>query len=445
MNKFFFEASDIDKNKFQFSIGKEKGKFCFIDAMNRIYRQSINLIGRDSNTQNNYHIVSTFDFIINMLKYGILPVYVFDGKFPKEKKLVVDQRNSNKKMYEEICESIEDKTSDVYYRNKRKCYKLYREQLNECKKILELFGLKYVEAPEEADQQCVALGKYYKDDCVGVISEDWDTVVAPIVLKEFTFKNSNYITRKIKYEDLKEICLERANTIRKKNNLMTINKFTDDNFINFSLLSGSDYTVDDKLFKLDMELDELFEIFVLCDFCVVKMGEKLEKKDIMKKEEFINFMTKLKLIYRDAKVINPKELNLTPDKIKKEELIKFLCSNKNMQKDFVEKELNEIEISYYALKKICENLNNPRNFTSLKSYQYKHYSEKFYLEKNKSILKLSDNKNIQEKKENKKEYQSNKYNYEKYNYYNNINHNIHQNINKTNKTNIMFRALEAKA
>jgi flap endonuclease-1 len=455
MNNFFLRDSDINKQHFNFSIGREKGKFCFVDAMNRIYKQSIGLIGKKLDCakvdENNLHVISAFNFVIQMLKYGILPVFVFDGKCPKEKKQIVERRKNYKKAFREKCDEIKDKTSDEYYKNYKKCFSLPRASLNECKKVLDLMGIKYVEALGEADEQCAALSKYYKKDSIGVVTEDWDVLMygSPVILKDFTFKNSNNITNKISIEALKNICLEKANKIRIENDLSVMNKFTDDDFLNFSILSGSDYTIDDKLFVLDgITYDELFILFSLCDFDIHKMAERIEEKNIMNKNEFIKFMKNLKSIYEETAVLDPKDINIIPESIKKEELIKFLCDEKLMSKEFVSSELESINPSYYSLKKICEELNNPKSISNLKSYQYKHYYEQYELNKKKEIFNNDLNKDNKENKSIKKHNYDSIKNNTKYNNLHHMHSNYHDKKNifgNHNYSDFMNRAVKCNA
>ncbi len=381
MSKFFLGDNN---NRGNFSIGREKGKFGFIDALNRIYKQSIGLISKNVNLTNrdesSLHIASIFNFTIYMLKYGILPIYVFDGKCPKEKRQVVARRKSDKKIFRQKCEDMEDKSSPEFIKNFKRSFSLSKEQIDECKRVLDLMGLKYVNAPEEADQQCASLAYHYKNDSIGVVSDDWDILMygSPIILKEFTFKNPNNSTIKIEKEEILKSCLLKANCIREKHGLEILSNFTQENFLDFCILMGTDYTVNDKLFKIDnITHDELFEICSLNGFDMNFIAESLYTSNkIISTEDFLISLVQIREIYNNSKIIKPENVTIIPDKINIDELVNFLCA-KGMDKIFVENEIKSIEMSYYSLKKIAESLNNPRSFCNLKSYQYKHYCEQF--------------------------------------------------------------------
>ena len=67
------------------------------------------------------------------------------------------------------------------------CVRVTREHNAECKKLLKLMGVPYIDAPTEAEAQCAVLargGKVY-----AAASEDMDTLCfdAPILLRHLTF------------------------------------------------------------------------------------------------------------------------------------------------------------------------------------------------------------------------------------------------------------------
>jgi flap endonuclease-1 len=384
MSKFFI-GENLDHN---FFIGKEKGKIVFIDALNRIYKQSIGLISKNVNLDNNnlksynesnLHIASIFNFTIQLLKYGILPVYIFDGKCPEEKKQIVMKRKNDKQIYKEICSNIEDKTSPEFVKNYKKSFSLTKKQIDECKHVLDLMGLKYVVALEEADQQCALLANFYKKDSIGVITDDWDILMhgSPNILKDFNFKNIN-ATMKIEKEIVLQKCLFKANNIRKKNNLAELDIFTHENFLNFCILMGTDYAINDKLLKIDnFSHDKLFEYYCISNFDINNLAQKLYTENkISSIEDFLFSFSEIKKLYDNPKFINPENITLTPDKINVDELINFL-HNKGINKTFIENEIKNINMNYFSLKKIVEFLNDPRSFSNLKSYQYKHYCDQY--------------------------------------------------------------------
>jgi flap endonuclease-1 len=390
MNKFFF-----GDNKFGgYAVGREKGKFGFIDAPNRIYKQSLNLITKNQNLaimkDSNLHLIAIFTFTIYMLKYGILPIYIFDGKCPQEKKQIVEKRRNEKKLFKQKCDDMEDKSSPEFIKNFKKSFTLQKTHIDECKHLLKLMGLPYVEAKEEADQQCAEMAKYYKDDSIGVISDDWDILMfgSPIILKDFSFKTPNSPTIKIEKDEIIKNCLIKTNEIRIANKLNPIDSFTHDDFLNFCILVGTDYTVNDKLFKLEnVSHSEIFELCAIYKFDMKDVAKYLfDNKKINSESDFLISLAKIREIYINPTVINPKDISIVPSDIDNEKVISYLCDEKKINIPDIKAELEFIDKSYYALKKIAENIKNPRNFNQLKSYQYKHYCEQYINIKNKASI-----------------------------------------------------------
>jgi flap endonuclease-1 len=72
----------------------------------------------------------------------------------------------------------------------RRLVKVTKEHNEECKKLLKLMGIPYVQAPCEAEAQCAALAKAGKVFASG--SEDMDTITfgSPYLLRHLTFSEA---------------------------------------------------------------------------------------------------------------------------------------------------------------------------------------------------------------------------------------------------------------
>jgi flap endonuclease-1 len=177
------------------------------------------------------HILGLFNRTINLLKKNIIPIYVFDGKPPEFKNKVLEQRkNIKKKAYEKL-EEAETKEEKIKYL--KKTVSISKKQLQECKELLALMGIPYVEAPEEADSQCSYLVKMGLAD--SVMTEDMDIL---------TF-GSNKIYRNL--SSFKKNTLEiRLDNILKKIDLSY------EQFIDLCILFGCDYS--DKIKNINPEI-----------------------------------------------------------------------------------------------------------------------------------------------------------------------------------------------
>ncbi len=125
----------------------------------------INLQGEISS-----HILGLFNKTINLLKMNIIPIYVFDGKPPEFKtKLINLRREVKNKAYEKLNEKLSQEDQIKYF---KRSVSISKKQIDECIELLQLMGIPYIIAPEEADSQCAELVKCGIAD--GVLTEDMD-------------------------------------------------------------------------------------------------------------------------------------------------------------------------------------------------------------------------------------------------------------------------------
>ncbi|KAL7753682.1 Elongation of fatty acids protein 2 [Sorochytrium milnesiophthora] len=172
------------------------------------------------------HLMGMFYRTIRMVDNGIKPVYVFDGKPPQLKSSELAKR-SEKREEAETKLAVAEETGDVENIDKysRRTVKVTKEHNAECKRLLTLMGIPYVDAPGEAEAQCAVLarsGKVY-----GAGSEDMDTLTfgAPVLMRHLTFAEARKMP-------IMEISLEKV--------LEGLN-FTMEQFVDLCILLGCDY------------------------------------------------------------------------------------------------------------------------------------------------------------------------------------------------------------
>jgi flap endonuclease-1 len=215
--------------------------------------------------RNDDHIEGLTRFILKLLKNNIYPVFVFDGKPPKEKGETLQERKQKREflfMKKEIIELIRDNDKDDkivlhnkindYIQNNNQKFKIqddklqiylsdtfnYDEELekinkkiiiikshhiNNAKKLFDLFGVSYIHAPCEAESLLAVLcKKKIIDSC---ITEDMDILAngSPTFLKNFS-ADKNYVD---------EYCLE---------GILKNLDITYDQFVDLCILCGCDYT-----------------------------------------------------------------------------------------------------------------------------------------------------------------------------------------------------------
>ena len=182
--------------------------------------------------------------ILRLLKNGITPLFVFDGKPPDEKREILNDRKEKKeilvkkkKMIEEFMkerttpadgneslkefmEELKNKT-DEHLKNeiakiKRKIIYITHNDIVKTKKLFDLFGVPHVAANGEAEAFCAVLSKNGLVD--GCITEDTDYLASGghNFIRNFNSNNNNISLYKIRdilddlevtYEEFIDICI----------------------------------------------------------------------------------------------------------------------------------------------------------------------------------------------------------------------------------------------
>ncbi|KAJ5152939.1 DNA repair protein rad2 [Penicillium canariense] len=150
------------------------------------------------------HLMGMFYRTLRMVDNGIKPLYVFDGAPPKLKSGELAKRGARKAEATEAHEEAKETgTAEEVEKFSRRTVRVTREHNAECKQLLKLMGIPYIDAPTEAEAQCAVLaraGKVY-----AAASEDMDTLCfeTPILLRHLTFSEQ-------RKEPIQEIHLSRA-------------------------------------------------------------------------------------------------------------------------------------------------------------------------------------------------------------------------------------------
>lgn len=160
------------------------------------------------------HILGLFNKTIYLMKMNIIPLYVFDGKPPELKHKVLQNRREVKlRALSKLTGNLSEEDKIKYF---KRTVSISKKQIEECKELLSLMGIPYVEAPEEADSQCAYLVK--TGIACGVLTEDMDilTFGANTIYKNLTsYKKDNLQidlsdilqTLEINYEQFVELCI----------------------------------------------------------------------------------------------------------------------------------------------------------------------------------------------------------------------------------------------
>ncbi len=131
---------------------------------------------RDNKGRVTSHLSGLFYRNMNLLEDGMKLIYVFDGIPPKLKTLEIQRRREVKvvagEMYKEALERKDYESAKKYA--SATAY-LDNQMVEESKKLLDLMGIPWVQAPSEGEATAVYLTTTGKADFAG--SQDYDSLL----------------------------------------------------------------------------------------------------------------------------------------------------------------------------------------------------------------------------------------------------------------------------
>jgi len=199
-----------------------------IDASLIIYQCLLNVRNNGKQMENDSkttgHIMGIFYKTINYLSLGIEPIYIFDGKPPEEKGLIIKERQKKAKDAKENMEkAITDEDKNKF---QKKSIRLTKEHIDDIKKLLNLMGVSYLHIDGEGEAIASELCRIGYVDYV--ITEDMDTMAfgCPKLIR-------NCLDKSIKRKDVISI----IDLVKIRNDL----NLTQDKFIELCILCGCDY------------------------------------------------------------------------------------------------------------------------------------------------------------------------------------------------------------
>lgn len=296
-----------------------------LDASLDIYKFGIAMIENDNTHKKNLEISHIFGIFFKscaLLRYGIMPIWVFDGKPPAIKNITLDERRSQK--YKAHIKLLSQNLTDTE-RSKleKKTFTLSEKKINEAKKILDYMGVSYVQAPEEAEAQGAALNKI--NHVYGFGTEDWDALLfgCKKMLRDFSNKKK---IMEINRDKLLE-CLH----------------MTKDQLIDLCIIMGTDYCPCIK----GLNPITAYEKFKKVNFNIHNFIENLksEKKYIIP-ENFLELWSQAKKYYLNALVVDPAEIKIKWSTPNYEKLIEFLIKEKNMDEQKILKKIAELKLLF---------------------------------------------------------------------------------------------------
>ena len=285
-----------------------RGKIIAVDASIILYKFVIAIrnngydyINREGESSS--HIYALFLKTLNFLKYGIKPIFVFDGQPPILKKKIIDYRKNiknNAKLKLKLADNTNDKIK--YF---KKSVEIKKYHINECKELLNVLKIPYIVAPGEADAHCSLLAK----KCIvwGVYTEDMDilTFGSPRIIKNLSSKNKKVIEINL-YKIIEKLGI------------------TYNQFIDICILLGCDYC--NTILGLEKcDILELVKKFGSLDNIISNINNGLIKYKI----PYYFPYHQVQNYFKHPNVINPKNIYFKWNSSSKREIINYMCYKYN--------------------------------------------------------------------------------------------------------------------
>jgi flap endonuclease-1 len=182
------------------------GKSIAIDAYNALYqflaiiRQPDGAPLKDSSGKVTSHLSGLLYRTSNLVQMGIKPIYVFDGVPPALKETEIKRRVKAKKealvRYERAVKEGRIDEARVYA---QATSRLKDYMAEDSKRLLDLMGIPWVQAPSEGEAQAAHLAK--REDAYYCASQDYDSLLfgAPRFVRNVTISGRRKLPRKQVY------------------------------------------------------------------------------------------------------------------------------------------------------------------------------------------------------------------------------------------------------
>ncbi|XP_067870242.1 flap endonuclease 1 isoform X2 [Heterodontus francisci] len=290
------------------------GRKIAIDASMSIY-QFLIAVRQDGNVLQNEegettsHLMGMFYRTIRMVENGIKPVYVFDGKPPQLKSAELSKRSERRAEAEkQLAEAQETGDTENIERFNKRLVKVTKQHNDECKQLLQLMGIPYIEAPCEAEASCAALvkaGKVY-----AAATEDMDALTfgTSVLLRHMTASEAKKLP-------IQEFHLNKA---------LQEAGLTQEQFVDLCILLGSDYCESIRGIGPKRAID------------LIRQHKTIE--EIIKNIDSSKYTIPEDWLYKEARqlflepdVVEAESLDLKWSEPDEEELVKFMCEGKQFR------------------------------------------------------------------------------------------------------------------
>lgn len=196
-------------------LGDLTRKTIALDAYNMLYqfltaiRQPDGTPLMDSRGRVTSHLSGLFYRTINLLEYGIKPIYIFDGVPPSLKEKEIERRRKLKEEAEAKRErALREHRLEEARRYAQMASRLTDEMVGDAKRLLDAMGLPWVQAPAEGEAQAAYLAR--RGDAWATGSQDYDSILfgAPRLVRNLGITGKRKLPNKNVYVEVKPELIE---------------------------------------------------------------------------------------------------------------------------------------------------------------------------------------------------------------------------------------------
>ena len=212
-----------------------------IDGYNILYqflssiRQADGTLLTDSEGRVTSHLSGLFFRLSSLVESGIKPCIIFDGKPPKLKRKLLEERRLRKIKAEIEWEAaIAAGDTETARTKAQQTTRLDKEMLIESKKLLDLIGIPWFDAPSEGEAQVAHLIKTKKVDYGA--SQDFDTILfgAKNFVRNLTLSNRRKLPKQNKWVAVTPELIDVELSLSKL-------EITREQLVDVSILMGTDF------------------------------------------------------------------------------------------------------------------------------------------------------------------------------------------------------------
>ncbi|EGW14404.1 Flap endonuclease 1 [Cricetulus griseus] len=324
------------------------GRKVAIDASMSIYQFLIAVrqggdVLQNEEGETTSHLMGMFYRTIRMMENGIKPVYVFDGKPPQLKSGELAKRSERRAEAEKQLQQAQEagveeeveKFTKLLLKSERRAeaekqlqqaqeagveeevekftkrlVKVTKQHNDECKHLLSLMGIPYLDAPSEAEASCAALVKAGKVYAAATEDMDCLTFGSPVLMRHLTASEAKKLP-------IQEFHLSRV--------LQELG-LNQEQFVDLCILLGSDYCESIRGIGPKRAVD-----LIQKHKSIEEIVRRLDPNKYPVPENWLH--KEAQQLFLEPEVLDPESVELKWSEPNEEELVKFMCGEKQFSEE----------------------------------------------------------------------------------------------------------------